>query len=29
MPVYHLPKRQEPGKYKEPDYPYKYITEKF
>jgi len=24
-----LPKRQEPGKYKEPDYPYKYITEKF
>jgi polyphosphate kinase 2 len=24
-----LPKRQEPGKYKDPDYPYKYITEKF
>jgi len=24
-----LPKRQAPGKYKEPDYPYKYIPEKF
>jgi polyphosphate kinase len=24
-----LPKRQAPGKYKEPDYPYKYITEEF
>jgi len=24
-----LPKRQEPGKYKDPDYPYKYIEEKF
>ena len=24
-----LPKRQAPGKYKEPDYPYKYVPEKF
>ena len=24
-----LPKRQAPGKYKDPDYPYKYITQKF
>ncbi len=24
-----LPKRQAPGKYKEPDYPYKYIPQKF
>src|SRR5690349_4227353 len=24
-----LPKRQKPGKYKEPDYPYKYVEEKF
>jgi len=24
-----LPKRQKPGKYEEPDYPYKYVEEKF
>jgi hypothetical protein len=24
-----LPKRQEPGRYREPDYPYKFIPEKF
>jgi hypothetical protein len=24
-----LPKRQKPGNYKEPDYPYRYIREKY
>ena len=24
-----LPKRQKPGDYKEPDYPYKYVREKY
>ena len=24
-----LPKRQKPGKYKEPDYPFKFVKEKF
>ncbi len=24
-----LPKRQEPGRYREPDYPYKFVPEKY
>jgi hypothetical protein len=24
-----LPKRQKPGKYEEPNYPYRYVEEKF